>query len=69
MTDDTHDLLTKAYMEYFKANENFENRLSYRTHRASRKCLREIRRLSKLRMDEINETFKTKIEAKKQKAR
>ncbi len=65
MTDDTHDLLTKAYMDYFKANENFENRLSYRTHRASRKCLREIRRLSKLRMDEINETFKTKIEAKK----
>jgi hypothetical protein len=65
MTDDTHDLLTKAYMEYFKENENFENRLSYRTHRASRKCLREIRRLSKLRMDEINETFKTKIEAEK----
>ena len=65
MTDDTHDLLTKAYMDYFKANENFENRLSYRTHRASRKCLREIRRLSKLRMDEINETFKTKIEAKR----
>ena len=65
MTDDSHDLLTKAYMYYFKANENFENRLSYRTHRASRKCLREIRRLSKLRMDEINETFKTKIEAKK----
>jgi len=52
-------------MEYFKENENFENRLSYRTHRASRKCLREIRRLSKLRMDEINETFKTKIEAEK----
>lgn len=67
MTDDTHDLLTKAYMEYFKANETFEDRVSYRTHRASRKCLREIRRLSKLRMDEINDKFKTKIEAEKSK--
>ena len=61
--NDTHDLLTKAYMEYFKANENFESRVSYRTHRASRRWLREIRRLSKLRMDEINDQFKTKIEA------
>ena len=65
MTDDTHDLLTKAYMEYFKSNETFENRVSYRTHRASRKWLREIRKLSKIRMDEINDKFKTKIEADK----
>ncbi len=66
MTDDTHDLLTKAYMEYFKVNETFEDRVSYRTHRASRKWLREIRKLSKIRMDEINDKFKTKIEADKQ---
>ena len=65
MEDDVHDQLTKAYLEYFKQNEKFEDRLSYRTHRASRKCLREIRRLSKLRMEEINDTFKTKIEAEK----
>ncbi len=68
MTDDTHDLLTKAYMEYFKANDTFEARVSYRTHRASRKWLREIRKLSKMRMDEINDKFKTKIEAEKSKA-
>jgi hypothetical protein len=35
--DDIHDQLTKAYLEYFKANENFESRLSHRTHAASRK--------------------------------
>ena len=54
-----------AYIQYFKANENFEKRLSFRTHRASRKWLREIRRLSKIRGDEIHEKFKTKTEAKK----
>ena len=32
--DDAHDSLTKAYLEYFKANENFEARLSHRTHAA-----------------------------------
>ena len=54
MNDDTHDLLTKAYMQYFKANEAFEARNSVRTHRESRKWLREIRRLAKERMDEIH---------------
>ena len=49
--DDTHDKLTKAYMAYFKANENFEARNSVRTHRESRKWLREIRSLAKERMD------------------
>ena len=63
--DDIHDQLVKAYLEYFKANENFEKRLSYRTHRTTRKWLREIRRLGKIRGDEIHEKFKTKIESKK----
>ena len=58
--DDTHDKLTKAYMAYFKANEAFERRNSVRTHRESRKWLREIRTLAKLRMDEIHEKHKTK---------
>ena len=35
--DDAHDLLVKAYLDYFKANENFEARNSVRTHRAVRK--------------------------------
>ena len=52
--DDTHDKLTKAYMAYFKANEKFEARNSVRTHRESRRWLREIRILAKERMDEIH---------------
>ena len=52
--DDAHDLLVKAYLNYFKANENFEQRNSVRTHRAVRKCLREIRALAKERAEQIH---------------
>ena len=62
MNDDTHDLLTKAYMAYYKANEKFEARNSVRTHRESRKWLREIRRLAKERMDEIHYKHNSKKE-------
>ena len=58
--DDIHDQLTKAYMEYFKANENFEARNSVRTHGAARKWLREIRTLAKMRMEEIHIKHKTR---------
>ena len=67
--DDIHDQLTKAYLEYFKANEKFEARLSYRTHAASRRWLREIRRLTKLRQDEIGNAFKAKLAENKSKAK
>jgi hypothetical protein len=60
--DDIHDKLTKAYMAYFKANEKFEARNSVRTHRESRKWLREIRILAKQRMDEIHIKHNTKKE-------
>jgi hypothetical protein len=63
--DDIHDQLTKAYLEYFKANEAFESRRSHRTHLASRKWLREIRRLAKIRQEEIHETYRSKKEAEK----
>jgi hypothetical protein len=62
--DDIHDQLTKAYLEYFKANEAFESRVSHRTHASSRRCLRKIRELSKLRMEEIHKQYKAKKEAK-----
>ena len=52
--DDAHDMLVKAYLDYFKANENFELRNSVRTHRAVRKCLRDIRALAKERANEIH---------------
>ena len=57
--DDAHDLLVKAYLNYFKANEKFEARNSVRTHREVRKCLRDIRSLAKERADEIHEKHVT----------
>jgi hypothetical protein len=57
--DDAHDLLVKAYLAYFSANEKFEQRNSVRTHRTVRKCLREIRTLAKERAEEIHEKHNT----------
>ena len=52
--EDPHDSLVKAYLEYFAANERFERQNSVRTHRAVRRCLRDIRALAKERADEIH---------------
>ena len=67
MTDseETHDQLVQAYLEYFRANEQFERRNSVRTHRYVRKCLRDIRSLAKERMEEVHNKYLTKKEAKK----
>ena len=62
MTDDTHDKLTKAYLEYYKANEAWEIRKSERTKRSARKWLSEIRRLCSDRRVEIIEEYKAKKE-------
>jgi hypothetical protein len=59
MNDDNHDLLVKAYLAYFSANEKFERRNSVRTHREVRKCLREIRAFAKQRAEEIHEKHNT----------
>ncbi len=56
--DDTHDQLYKAYMEYHKANEQFEQKKSYRTKIKARKFLSLIRRLAIKRRAEIMEQFK-----------
>ena len=58
--DDTHDKLTKAYMEYFKANTDWEVRKSERTKRAARRWLSEIRRLCTSRRKEIIDEYKAK---------
>ena len=63
--DDTHDKLVKAYMAYFKANEDFESRNSVRPHREARKLLRDIRNLAKERMDEIHTKHTTSRQTKK----
>ena len=56
--DDTHDKLTKAYMEYFKANTDWEVRKSERTKRAARRWLSEIRRLASLRRVEVMDSHR-----------
>jgi len=65
--DDAHDLLVKAYLAYFEANEKFIKRNSVRTHRAVRKCLRDIRALAKERADEIHVHHNTTRQTRKDK--
>jgi hypothetical protein len=60
LENDTHDELVLAYLEYFKANEKFEQRKSYRTRLAARRALRSLRELAKTRMDEIQDTYYSK---------
>ena len=63
--DDIHDKLTKAYLEYYKANEKFERANSVRTHKEVRRWLREIRTLAKMRADEIHTHHKENRKTKK----
>ena len=57
--DDTHDRLTKAYMAYFKANEQFAKRRSLATKVAARKALAEIRMLARSRRKELTDEYQT----------
>ena len=57
--DDTHDRLTKAYMAYFKANEQFAKRRSLATKVAARKALAEIRILARSRRKEFTDEYQT----------
>ena len=63
--DDTHDKLTKAYLEYYKELALYQKHGGERTMQSSRKWLREIRSLAKIRMDEIKSDFDAKKEARK----
>lgn len=65
--DDTHDKLTKAYLEYFKANEKWETKKSVRTYYATQKWLRQIQKLSKAKQKENTEIFNQKKEESKKK--
>jgi hypothetical protein len=56
--DSTHDMLIKAYLEYYKHNEDFEKRRSFRTYRHARRWLREVQSLSVIRQKEIITSYK-----------
>jgi len=58
--DDTHDKLTKAYLDYFKANDKFDRFGGERTMQEPRKWLRTIRTLATIRMDEIKNIYDSK---------
>ena len=64
--DDTHDKLTKAYMAYFKANEQFAKRRSLATKVAARKALAEIRILARTRRKELTDEYNTARTQKQQ---
>ena len=57
MNDDTHDKLVKTYLNYFEANEKFEQGPSERTKRSARRELRELMRLAKTRQQEFKDTY------------
>ena len=57
--DDTHDKLTKAYMAYIKANEQFAKRRRLATKVAARKALAEIRILARSRRKELTDEYQT----------
>jgi len=59
--DDTHDKLTKAYIEYFKANEKWETKRSVRTYFATQKQLRQIHKLSRQKQRENTEIYNQKF--------
>lgn len=54
MSNDTHDELVQTYLNYFRANEKFEARNSVRLHAEVRRYLRQLRKLAKIRMEEVH---------------
>ncbi len=57
MTDDTHDKLVQTYLEYFKANEKFEQSPSEANKRTARRQLRKLITLAKTRQEEVAKKY------------
>ena len=62
MTDDTHDQLMVAVLNYLKESENFERRPSERSKRAVRRELRNITALVKTRHHEVQRKYNDLLE-------
>ena len=62
MTDDTHDKLVQTYLEYFRANEKFEQSPSEANKRTARRELRHLINLAKQRQEEIKNTYNEVLE-------
>ena len=55
--DPIHDQLIKAYLDYFKANEQWERKRSVRAYAAVQQKTKLIRQLAKARNEEIREQY------------
>jgi len=53
----THEKLVKEYLRYYDTNIKFQSRHSFRTHRSSRRHLRNIIKLARDRQKEIHEEY------------
>lgn len=53
----THEKLVKEYLRYYDTNIKFQRKHSFRTHRSSRRHLRNIIKLAKQRQKEIHEEY------------
>lgn len=62
--DDLHDLLARAFLEYFKANEAFIRKPSVAKRVAARKWLSTIMFIAKERRQEILDSHRHKGEKK-----
>lgn len=62
MTDDIHDQLMKAVLDYLAASELFEQRPSESKKRLARRELRKLIGLARARQDEIRTQYKDVLE-------
>lgn len=63
MTDDIHDQLMKAVLDYLAASEFFEQRPSEARKRLARRELRKLIGLARARQDEIRTQYKDVLES------
>ena len=63
--DDTHDKLVMAYLAYFELNESFLQKPTELKRRTTRKKLKEIVQLSKIRQKEILQIHYEKLDGRK----
>jgi hypothetical protein len=62
MSEDIHDQLMKAVLDYLAASEFFEQRPSEARKRLARRELRKLIRLAKARQEEIRTQYKDVLE-------
>lgn len=62
MTDDIHDQLMKAVLDYLAASELFEQRPSESKKRLARRELRKLIKVARARQDEIRTQYKDVLE-------